>query len=412
MSKADQEHLEKPSTDSKRNVSLLAATFNLTKSAVGVGTLFLHAQLLKLGFQAGLAAILTAAFFSTLSLHLLSRMAHNCDTGDYFVLGRMAMGERVEKGTAVALLLFLFAGLVYYCLFVGIYVRQTVQYVWSVAKEEQSVAVTTGIPVMLVMFPLACLRDLSALAVTSIVGMVSMVGVMALVVSHYLFGSSKTVTTLAEAVQSPNVFGPAGWSAFGSIIFAFVNHFTVVSLMPVLERPTPARRATLNVMSTVASLAIYLPCAICGYLLFAKSREETILDVAENGYFAVARGVVAVVIAVSFPLLLDPARSSLASMLPFEDSPVRHYGLTASLTIAPLMTVLLLFGPKLDNILSLISAACGSYLVFIAPGIFFMCLRGKMVVHQWETVSAVALIAFGVLTLITGCYSSGIKIIA
>jgi amino acid permease len=407
MTETDEKQQQQPSPGKTRNVSLLGAIFNLTKSAVGVGTLFLHSKLAALGFIAGPIAIVIAAVMGSLSNHLLSRMAHNCDTGDYFVLGRMALGERVEKGTAIALLLFLFAGLLYYCMFVGDYVRQTIQFVFKKPIEEQSVYLTTAVPVLCVMFPLACLRDLSALAVSSIVGMVSMLGVVCLVVSHYFTSASTapTTLTLSEAFASENVLGPAGWSAFGGIIFAFVNHFTMVSLVPVMERPTPARRATLNLVATAACLLIYLPCAVCGYLMFSKTKAPTILDVPDHTLFAVARGVVALVIAVSYPLLLDPARSSLASMLPIPDSPLRHYSLTLFLTLLPL-TVLFTLGSRVDNVLSLLSGACGSYLVFIAPGVFFLCLQQKMVVHGWERVGAYALIVFGALTLITGTYSS------
>src|SRR5262245_1988957 len=94
-----QQQQQEDSGKQTRNVSLLAAIFNLTKSAVGVGTLFLHSKLVSLGFRAGLAAILVAATMSTLSLHLLSRMAHNCSTGDYFVLGRLALGQTGERVT-------------------------------------------------------------------------------------------------------------------------------------------------------------------------------------------------------------------------------------------------------------------------------------------------------------------------
>lgn len=393
---------------SKRNVSLLAAIFNLTKSAVGVGTLFLHGKLVTLGFTAGLVAIMTAALMSTLSLHLLSRMAHNCDTGDYFVLGRQALGPHGERIIVIALLLFLFAGLVYYCLFVESYVQQTLEYVLQ-QPNYKNVILTTVVPVLLFMFPLSCLRDLSALAVSSIVGMLSIMGVTGLVVFHYLTSpASENTKTLTQALASESVIGPAGWSAFGGIIFAFVNHFTVVSLCQVLQRPTPTRRCILNIASTVASLAIYIPCAIFGYLLFSK--EPTILDVKSNILFAIARGVVVLVIMVSFPLLLDPARSSLNSMLPFPDSTARHFGVTFLLTVLPLVTVLS-FGWKVDDFLSLLSAICGSFLVFIAPPVFFLRLQSKMVVHGWERVGAYVLFAFGLIVLATGTYSTASKLL-
>lgn len=407
MTRDEQETVESPGelkkTMNVRNVSLTSAIFNLTKSAVGVGTLYLHARLYRLGFGLGLAVLLLAATMSTLSLHLLSRLAHNCGTGDYFVIGKQALGRFGELSTSVALLLFLLAALIYYCFFAGKYLQETLDYLN--VDYSGFASLTYAVPALLCMFPLACLRDLSALSVASVAGMVSMIGVMLLVV-YYYFTTGEPKLSLAQAFAYPNDIGPAAWGAFGGIIFAFVNHFTVVSLMPVLQRPTAARRACLNVASTLASLLVYLPCAVCGYLMFKENpKVGSLLSVENNVMFAIARAVVGCVVMLSFPLLLDPARSTLAAFLPIEDSPARHYGLTFGLTFVPLLVVLK-FGNDCDGILSLISAMCGSILVFIAPPIFFLSLQGKMVVHGYERISAYALLVFGLIALVTGTYSS------
>ena len=124
----------------------------------------------------------------------------------------------------------------------------------------------------LFIFPLACLKDLSKLANASILGMACIGYITVLTVVDKFVDTTSPAPVIATAKFTFQIF-----ECFSVFLFAFLNHFTTVALVPVLVRPTPARRNQLIVTSQVATTAIYLLVAAFGYWHFGDSVTDDIL---------------------------------------------------------------------------------------------------------------------------------------
>ena len=105
-----------------RTTGLVGAIFNLTKSAVGAGTVYLPAIFYLAGPTIAISLLLSGAVLCAIPLYFLGRMAHHCETGDYFKLGRLAMGRNGETAVSISLLLFLIGGLIAYASLTGKYI--------------------------------------------------------------------------------------------------------------------------------------------------------------------------------------------------------------------------------------------------------------------------------------------------
>ncbi len=391
-----------------RNTSLVGATFNLTKSAVGAGTIFLPAMLAKLGPVVGSIYLIAGGILTALPLYFLGRMAHHCETGDYFKLGRLALGKKGETFVSVSLLLFLAGGLVAYAYFTGNLLQSFLTTVGASARlgslsSERNMTVFAAIFI----FMLSTLRDMNQLAKTSIFAMICMLGIATLLVYDACFPLNDFKPFAPAETATGAAYARELVELIGKVIFAYVNHFTIVSLVPVLVDPSAKARTKLIGASSGLAMTIYLMAALGGYMRFGKHAGGSfsdILSVYEDNAphaYTVARLALALVLICSYPLLLDPARACLDSLAFGPESNLskgfRHYLETAIIVVVP-VTVAYTTGSKSDKVLSLFSGLCGSLLVFTLPGLFYLRLSRsfKFSISKWERVLAYFCIVLGV----------------
>lgn len=379
-----------------RTTTLSGAIFNLTKSAVGAGTVFLPAIFYTLGPQIALTLLFSGAVVCSISLYFLGRMAHHCETGDYFKLGRLAMGRHGETAVSVSLLLFLIGGLIAYANLTGSYIAAALGTMFGL--DPKATVFTAGnitlLASTLFIFPLSCMRDMSMLAKTSILGMVSMLYISGLLAydaltrgTSYGIASAVDAGTYTRPTMNTFEFCFALCGFIGELVFAFVNHFTIVSLVPVMKDPSAKSRMTLISVSTISACVIYLLAALGGFYRFGSLLEKAgdALSVFKGQGdvplpYTIAQLALGFVLICSFPLLCDPARSCLDSLVFGSASSIsavtRHYLETALIVALP-TAVAYFYQNKASKLLSLFSGFCGSLLVFTFPGSFFLILSRR-----------------------------------
>lgn len=377
-----------------RTTTLSAAIFNLTKSSVGAGTVFLPDIFYTLGLPIATTLLVSGAVFCSISLYFLGRMAHHCETGDYFKLGRLALGRHGETAVSVSLLLFLIGGLIAYANLTGSYIAAAIGTMRGVDPKETllSSGNITLAAALLFIFPLSCLRDMSMLAKTSILGMISMLYIAGLLAYDAMtHGTSIGIASevergTAEIKMTAFEFAFTLCGYVGKLIFAFVNHFTIVSLVPVMKDPSAKSRKMLITASTVGATVIYLMASLGGFYRFGSSAVNTdALSVFKAGQaiplpYTIAQLALGFVLICSFPLLCDPARSCLDSLVFGSSSSVsaisRHY-LETGLIVAVPTAIAFFLQDQADQFLSLFAGFCGSLLVFSFPGVFFLILSRR-----------------------------------
>ena len=413
-----------------RTTSLFMALFNLTKSAVGLGTVLLVSKMQVLGLGWGISVIIAAAVIASISLHFLNRMSYNLDVGDFVRLAKIALGRPGEILAIVSILLVLLGSLIAYAYFIGTYAKSSISFFTGTEDAwYTSNRILTLLVVTLFVFPISCLKDLSKLAVTSIAGMGLMIAITGLVVYKSLTSDLVTdvaavptlvnpefavkIQTFSELASFPSLLslGMSALSCLGSLIFAYMNHFTMVSLTQVLVRPTPQRRMILNIGATLLATAIYLTMAIFGYRYYRNAKVEDSLSVPQmTNIFAAAKLAVSVVLVFSYPLLAHPTRDALDSLFAviagdstgFKSAVgLRHYSETAVCVFLPLLVAILAQGNSL-GVLEISSAFFGSILVFVLPPVMFLKLKRKYITSPLERGLAYLLLTIGVIITLVG----------
>lgn len=419
-----------------RTTELVGAIFNLTKSAVGAGTVYLPAIFYMAGPVIASSLLLSGALLCAVPLYFLGRMAHHCETGDYFKLGRLAMGPHGETAVSISLLLFLLGGLIAYASLTGEYISSAAA---TLGGYDIDATIFTGknvtvIAAALCIFPLSLLKDMSMLAKTSILGMVSMLYIASLLAYDALtYGTAYGIAHEAadnfgaEAYDHGSLFNFAFFlcGTIGKLVFAFVNHFTIVSLVPVMKDPSAKSRMTLVTVSTLAATVIYVLAAFGGYNRFGSLliRDGEAVD-ALSAFtkqvpmpYVIAKLLLGFVLICSFPLLADPARSCLDSLVFGSSSSVsasfRHY-LETGLIVAVPTTIAFFWAKTAGDFLSFFSGFCGSLLVFTFPGAFFLILsrKFKFSMSSMEKSLAYLCVGLGIVFAILSSIANGSKLIS
>ena len=368
--------------------------------------LFLPWNMHRMGLLAGVASIIFAGVLCSSTLHYLARIGANTGADNYFKLGKLAFGSKGEMAAVAALLFNLLGGLINYANFAGDYLSSSLIFLffksgnapWFVEPSFLKIAVA-GLGI----FPLACLKDMSKLSRSSLAGLLCMAYILVLTV----WDSFVDKTDYLPPRIAPR-FTTQFFSAFGNIIFAFVNHFTIVAIVPVMVDPTPTRRSIMILVSNYTVLFVYLVAAISGYLHFGSSIDPSRPDILNSPTeisisYAIAKLAFASVMVFSYPLVCDPARSALDQLvtrLVLFRAPQRQAGWSRIIQLRHyLETVILVALPTLIAVtaanyaalfLDIFSSLCGSLLVFIFPSLYFLKLsQPKMYnyqIHSWEKV--------------------------
>lgn len=386
----------------KRNTTLLQAVFNLTKSAIGLGALFLPGNVRRMGLLGGTLMIAVGAATSGMSLHLLGKLAHDQGVGDYFELGMAAFGPRMALVDTIVLVVFQLGGLIAYSKFAGSYLSAGIQALMMLRNPDlgdeipwwRGYRFLSMLLSVVAIFPLSLLRDMSILGYTSLAGMLcifynALLTVVDFAVHAATDGLDRSLYTVVR-VRSDFL------SAFSSIMFAFVNQFTMVALMPALMRPSKRRRGALVGVSSTVVTGIYLAMGVCGYLHFGDLVPEDILSAGTSVWYAIGMLLVSVILICSYPLQLDPTRSACEHLLQraigmqpsANEGKVRQWLRRNRLARHVAWTVVLVAIPEVIAItavqyvmpiLELTSSACGAMLVYVLPAVYFLRLTSRLV---------------------------------
>lgn len=402
----------------------------MTKAAIGAGMLFLPWNMHRMGLLAGISSIVFAGVLCSSTLHYLARIGANTGADNYFKLGRLAYGSIGEMSAVTALLFNLIGGLINYANFAGDYLSSSLVFLffrnsdanaipWYISPAFLKITVAS-----LGIFPLACLKDMSKLSKSSLAGLLCMAYILLLTVWDSIFDKTEYLPPRIAPRISTQFF-----SAFGNIIFAFVNHFTIVAIVPVMIDPSPQRRGAMIASSNGTVLIVYLTAAITGYLHFGSSINPSRPDILNSPEqmsvpYAIAKLAFASVMVFSYPLICDPARSALDQLITrlvlIKASPSRHASWARFTQLRHyLETVLLVALPTVIAVtaanyaalfLDIFSSLCGSLLVFIFPALYFRKLAQPKLfnfkIHSWERALIFVNIFVGVTVAVIGTFDS------
>uniref|UniRef100_A0A673HPX0 Sodium-coupled neutral amino acid transporter 3-like n=1 Tax=Sinocyclocheilus rhinocerous TaxID=307959 RepID=A0A673HPX0_9TELE len=158
--------------------------------------------------------------------------------------------------------------------------------------------------------------------------------------------------------------------------FAFVCHPEVLPIYTELKNPNKKRMQNVANISIMAMFVMYLLTAIFGYLTFYGKVDSELLKMysKKDTLMLCVRLAVLIAVTLTVPVVLFPIRRAVLQLL-FPDKPfhwVRH--ISIAVCVLFFVNLLVIFVPNIRDIFGFIGATSAPSLIFILPGIFYICI--------------------------------------
>uniref|UniRef100_A0A8C2L3U5 Solute carrier family 38 member 5a n=1 Tax=Cyprinus carpio TaxID=7962 RepID=A0A8C2L3U5_CYPCA len=334
-------------TDCNGKTSFGMSILNLSNAIIGSGILGLAYAMANTGIIFFVILLILIAVLSAYSIHLLLESAGVVGIRAYEQLGYHAFGQPGKILAACIIILHNIGAMSSYLFIVKIELPHIIQGLWPDISDYWLVDGKYLIIIVSVIFilPLALMKQIGRFLHPF------------LTFFHLVF-TAFTIPIMA---------------------FAFVCHPEVLPIYTELKNPSKKRMQNVANISILVMSVMYLLTAIFGYLTFYGNVESELLEMYSKKDILILCVRLAVLIAVTLtvPVVLFPIRRAILQLL-FPDKPfhwVRHISIAVCLLF--LVNLLVIFVAKIRDIFGFIGATSAPSLIFILPGIFYICIVSK-----------------------------------
>lgn len=350
------------------------AYVNLLKTSIGSGVLSFPYLFKTYGILCAVGLTLITGIFATTGLVLLTI----CSQG----IGRTADLSKLAAHCFPYTKIFVDLAVFLKCFGVSLsYVIITRQLLPSIFgatfAAPSSAAFFASPPIALLVFlgligPFSYLSRLDRLKYTSFIGVFSIVLVI-------LAAGARYATTDTSAVKI-FVFAPitADWLVgLGKFIFSFTCHQNIFAVNAEIEDNSLPRMKKLIIAVSSSSFVLYMSFGMLNYMLYGSSVSDNVLKSYPTDSLAlVVRSLYVVVMAVSYPLQMAPARAYLLNMMGITNTTKKyriiHFVVTTFLIITTY--VIAVSGVRLGLVYSIVGATASCFMCLILPSLFYFNL--------------------------------------
>uniref|UniRef100_A0A9J8C8S0 Solute carrier family 38 member 5a n=2 Tax=Cyprinus carpio TaxID=7962 RepID=A0A9J8C8S0_CYPCA len=415
-------------TDCNGKTSFGMSILNLSNAIIGSGILGLAYAMANTGIIFFVILLILIAVLSAYSIHLLLESAGVVGIRAYEQLGYHAFGQPGKILAACIIILHNIGAMSSYLFIVKIELPHIIQGLWPDISDYWLVDGKYLIIIVSVIFilPLALMKQIGYLGYTSGFSLSCMVFFLISVSplsirlhTVYMYQSTLIMTeiSLSQSVLMNTAITklypvkayttpPMTCTAFTIPImaFAFVCHPEVLPIYTELKNPSKKRMQTVANISILVMSVMYLLTAIFGYLTFYGNVESELLEMYSKKDILILCVRLAVLIAVTLtvPVVLFPIRRAILQLL-FPDKPfhwVRHISIAVCLLF--LVNLLVIFVAKIRDIFGFIGATSAPSLIFILPGIFYICIvpKDKEPLKSRPKIQAILFVTLGFILMI------------
>uniref|UniRef100_A0A9J8BLL3 Solute carrier family 38 member 5a n=2 Tax=Cyprinus carpio TaxID=7962 RepID=A0A9J8BLL3_CYPCA len=381
-------------TDCNGKTSFGMSILNLSNAIIGSGILGLAYAMANTGIIFFVILLILIAVLSAYSIHLLLESAGVVGIRAYEQLGYHAFGQPGKILAACIIILHNIGGKIK-CI---IHFSSYPQYQKDMMADKANYWLVDGkylIIIVSVIFilPLALMKQIGYLGYTSGFSLSCMVFFLISVIYKKFVTECPDEHSYNKTVPSESIYNSTNDMCEAKLItanpqtaftipimaFAFVCHPEVLPIYTELKNPSKKRMQTVANISILVMSVMYLLTAIFGYLTFYGNVESELLEMYSKKDILILCVRLAVLIAVTLtvPVVLFPIRRAILQLL-FPDKPfhwVRHISIAVCLLF--LVNLLVIFVAKIRDIFGFIGATSAPSLIFILPGIFYICIVPK-----------------------------------
>eukprot|EP00386_Alphamonas_edax_P013567 GDKI01041885.1.p1 GENE.GDKI01041885.1~~GDKI01041885.1.p1 ORF type:complete len:429 (-),score=119.66 GDKI01041885.1:397-1683(-) len=361
-------------------MSTMSASIAILVSMIGTGVVAMPYAMRLTGTYLGIGSLCFMGFLAWLSMHSLVKACAASRSASYEALAEKSLGMNFRRMSDASVVFVLVGTVTAYIIIASNIIRCFVP-----GNLPDFVAFAA---VALAMFPVCLARSYGGLSFVA-----------SFCFTSFLFISfSIIVRTYGYASAPGKAEHPAATFSWIGVLLslpmtgtAMNCHTNVPQVFAELNRGMKNRASALLFAVTGVACAFYLAAGLIPYWVFGADTQSDILSqlakalvtskFAENSdaLIVCAQALLGVSIILKTPLMCFPLRSVvLAAVDPSAQlattSQAKNMLVTGSSLAFCYVAALCL--PKLDLVIQLMGATAGNFLVFVAPGIFSLCLEG------------------------------------
>lgn len=384
----------KDPTASERNADLFSSFANMTNTICGAGILGLPYAFAHTGWIVGVFFICIGMYFSIVALQLLTYCA--AKTG--FPSSIYTLVHPVHKHAPIVvdciIFIQLFGACIAYLVVIGDLMPQACtqmggQGLWITREFWVIIGFAVAVPFS-IPHNINFLKYSSGLACFFLIFVTFVVFLYALPSSStglYACEDQKltddTLPCKGQHLTDKGLNAVDALKVLSIFVFGYCCQNTTFPVVNEIVDITEQRLFFVWSSSVSASSVMYLVVAVCGYYTYGDSiKSDLLLNYPGTGLITTARVMISLVVALSYPLQINPARRSFMSIMKalydkddIDDAPVRvlqirYYGFTLLFLIATLAIGLSV--TDLGVVISVIGATGGNTIMFIAPGFLYL----------------------------------------
>lgn len=376
------------------------AYVNLLKTSIGSGVLSFPYLFKTYGIAMTILLTVVSGFFATTGLILLTECSQ--------VLGREADLSKLASLTFPYARIFVDFAVFSKCFGVSLsYVIISKQLLPSVIEAfVHRKSFFSSPPVCSFIFlafvgPLAYFTKLDKLKYTSFIGVSSIL----LVIAAAVFRYTETSETSTDIIY----FAPIslGWlTGLGKFIFSFTCHQNIFAVNAELEDNSVGRMKKLILTVSLSSFSLYISFGLTNYLLYGNDVTDNVLNNYPQDLLAtIVRGLYVIVMGVSYPLQLAPARCYFMNIIGISTKTKKYMVIHFLITtiLISLTYLIALSGAELGIVYSIVGATASCFMCLILPALFYFNLDIERTL--WLTVTGYFAFLFGIVVFATTIFA-------
>jgi amino acid permease len=402
LSDSKESHPDAASLHPGSHSSLTSATLTLTISAAGAGMLSFAYAVRMMGITSAIICTILFALLNAYTLSALARLVGSYShrlvgQGSYEELVRVVLGQRWYIFCVATILL---GGIGAMTGFLLIQCSLAHQMLWSLCTHTDSAGVLhnecgfwssrAAIALLLctfVIFPLSFTRSLHNLVFSTWLSFLTVISVMGTIVF-------RAIQAMASSDGYPHTPGQekvkefAGWGlnvqpeyllGWPIIIFALGCQLQLplvyLELHPT-SRAGVSRRVVLA--QTLLVVLLYLLTGVAGFLLYGSDTDgDILLNFSTDDLLAnIAKGIMALHIALAFPVCLAPSRAALDFMGKtfWGIEPCRRNSVLQALSLIALSALLAVLIPEVQIVFGLMGSTISVSQTYLMPAVMLLAL--------------------------------------
>lgn len=358
---------------------IAGASFNFMNTIVGAGLVGVAYALREAGLVVGLFLFCFVSAIVYYTVRLIVRLGVSRGRNTYETLAQLAFGKTGYIVLCLSTFIFAYGAMLAYVMIAGDTISVVVA---NMSGNNEFIAELRPYAILgvatLFMLPLSLLKNLSALAHSSMISLMSVSWIILFVIIRLGTGAGEGYDPATPEDSAVVPVGKQVFPAIGIIAFGFVCHHNSFLVYNSLENATTKRWDKTTAISVTGALSICALIASCGYGTFRGVTQSNLFNAysPEDNLANITRVFFALVMILTYPMEMYVARHSLHSSI-FRSTVTipnaRFIVFTVALWASTVIIGIVV--RDLGIVLELFGGMSGSVIGFIGPALLHLKLE-------------------------------------